>query len=202
MAKFLTFTDDGVLQLPWLEDYTRKKTAKAQFNLFKKAFEKYLKPGGTLLDIPSGSGVLFPLFRKYQLPVYAVGSALEKTAQIESTRIFSITFQEMPADRLRFPDKAFDCLTSSGLLEHLPEERRQKIWGEWLRVTRNFVFLSVRLRTFSSIELAGRLSGSETFQPSQLSLKDMKAFLSRQPDLELLEILKKDGLALAVLQKK
>lgn len=204
----IQFPDEIVFKYPWLLRHLQNKIRSLELKLFKPCFENFIKSAGTVIDLPSGDGALLPLLQKHPLTIYAVNSRLSQEEQKKSNASGTglVTFQTMDPKKLLFPDNAFDYVTSRGLLESLSEKDRARVLKEMIRVTRNLFFIAVRTTDFSLTSAISSLAAPELAPPSLLSLKDLRALMSSEPKLQLLELRTAGGLdrgfVIAVLQKK
>ncbi len=200
--------DEYSLKFPWLIRRLQKKIQTLESKLFKASLNRFLKAGGTVVDLPSGDGILLPLLQGHHLTVYAVNSNLPQEDQKNWNRpgVPIVTFQSMDPKKLLFPDNAFDYVTTRGLLESLSEADRKRVLKEMIRVTRNMLFIAVRTAGFSLTTAISSVAAPELAPPSFLSLKELRALLSEESNLQLLELRNAGGFdrgfVIAVLQKK
>lgn len=200
--------DENFLKLRWLQRHLQNKIRALELRLFKTSISRFLKSPGTVADIPSGDGILLPLLQGRHLTVYAVNSDLSPAEQKNWNRPGApiVTFQSMPPKKLLFPDNAFDYVTSRGLLESLNENDRQRFFKELIRVTRNTIFIAVRTIDFSLTSAICSIAAPELAPPSFISLKELRALISSEPSLQLLELRSSGsldrGYVIAALQKQ
>ena len=203
-----SLSEENLFKFPWLVRHLQKKIRSLESNLFKTSLNRFLKTSGTVVDLPSGDGILLPLLQQHHLTVYAVNSSLTPEEQKKWSRPGGktvVTFQHMDPKKLLFPDNAFDYVTSRGLVESLNETDRKRVLKEIIRVTRNMFFMAVRTTDFSLTSVISSLVAPELMPPSLLSLKELRALLNDQSNLQLLELRTAGGLdpafTIAVLQK-
>jgi hypothetical protein len=200
--------DENFFKFPWLIRHLQKKIHSLELKLFKTSLHRFLKSTGTVVDLPSGDGILLPLLQGRHLTVYAVNSNLPPAEQKNWNRPGApiVTFQSMDPKKLLFPDNAFDYVTTRGLLESLNEADRKRALQEIIRVTRNMFFIAIRTTGFSLTTAISSIVAPELAPPSFITLKELRSLLDSESKLQLLELRNAGGLdrsfVIAVLQKK
>ena len=94
----------------------------------KKVDEKFLRPHRTLLDVGCGYNEFVINARKLGIEATGVDFACPGADIIA------------PADRLPFPAKSHDLLTSFDMLEHLTPDQVRPVLKEFARVSNHFIF--------------------------------------------------------------
>jgi ubiquinone/menaquinone biosynthesis C-methylase UbiE len=99
-----------------------------------------LKPGESVLDVGCGTGTLAIAAKRCVGPQGRVSGIDPSPEMIQRARKkarksgIEIIFENAAAEKLPFPDAAFDCVLSTVMLHHLPEEARRKCLSEIRRV--------------------------------------------------------------------
>ena len=102
-----------------------------------------LSPGQRVLDVASGTGHLSVELARRVRPggsVDGIDAAAEMTARAQATARglgLPVTFQTAAAQRLPFPDAAFDAATCTLGLHHIAPADRQQAVNEMQRVLRS-----------------------------------------------------------------
>jgi 2-polyprenyl-3-methyl-5-hydroxy-6-metoxy-1,4-benzoquinol methylase len=111
--------------------------------LLIKKIQKYSSKQGRLLETGCGSGVSCCYFSKLGYHIFGIDKdkkILELAKDIANKLNCSITFKKMDIKHLNFPEKHFDVVFSSGVLEHFYDEEIISIINEQLRVGKTVVF--------------------------------------------------------------
>jgi len=87
---------------------------------------------GRVLDVGCGGGHRALLTRH---PLEVVGVDLSRGSLRTASALYTLTLQA-PADRLPFPDNAFDAVVSSNFLGHVPFNNKDAVLSELVRVLR------------------------------------------------------------------
>ena len=100
------------------------------------------QPGDRILDMCTGTGGLALAFASQSASVVGVDIARGMLKRASSKQHAStVTWLEMDATRLAFPDSAFDVSVLSLALHHMPEDVQVNVLSELRRVTRRRIVL-------------------------------------------------------------
>ena len=99
--------------------------------------ERFLPEGGSLdiLDVGTGTGFFAVLLAQQGHRVEGIDltpAMLEEARRLAKQRNLDITFREMDAQNLAYPDDTFDVVISRNLTWTLPDP--QRAYAEWFRV--------------------------------------------------------------------
>ena len=115
-----------------------------------------LPPGGTLLDVPCGTGRIAEVLLNWGFQVTAADISNEMI-DVARERIThaggNLPALRASADGLPFPDRSFDAVISMRFLPHISHESRRLMLREMARVTKRWVIFS---NSFSSGWYRGR----------------------------------------------
>lgn len=120
---------------------------RAESTLLKHTLNNHFQPGGTVLDLPCGTGRLLDVYSEGGFIV--TGCDISEKMLAHARRRFEndqhFRFQTANAEALPFEDNTFDYLVSFRFVLHLPRKIRRKVLAEMVRVTRqtlavNFYF--------------------------------------------------------------
>lgn len=95
----------------------------------------------SLLDVGAGHGVFLELLEQ-ERGIKGVGIEVTE-AKVEYGRAKGLDMRLGDASRLQFPDKSFDAIVSSEVIEHLPFGVYEAALSELTRVARKYVLISV-----------------------------------------------------------
>lgn len=111
---------------------------------------KQILADSSVLDIPCGTGRLFPLFHEHGQPVLGADVSLDMLRQIPESRV-GLTSQrglaQCDAEHLPFPDGSFDYVVCLRLFHlGIPEPAALRILAEFARVARKGIILHIRFK--------------------------------------------------------
>jgi SAM-dependent methyltransferase len=157
----------------------------------KYVLRHYFRPGGTVLDLPCGTGRLLRCYSGGDFRI--VGADISQTmltvarGRFQGNPLFS--FQRCEAEALPFPANAFDYLVSFRFMPHLPANIRRTVLREMIRVTRDVLAVNYYFAVCSPLALFNRLFRKSACPPHPVSEIDFKSEI-RDMKVELCEIRK------------
>jgi SAM-dependent methyltransferase len=125
-----------------LEDIIKRLNS-SDYNTWSEPLLRNTKPGQSVLELGSGTGELSAVLAKngrgttlldYSENCLKFSKRLFETANLKGTHIMADVLKPLP-----FADNTFDCVWSSGLLEHFNDEQIISILQESKRVSKNKV---------------------------------------------------------------
>lgn len=128
-------------------------------------------PHASVLDLPCGTGRLFPALARAAPLVLGADLALEMMQAGRAARP-AVRVPMFQADALRLPlaDRSVDALVSLRFLFHFEREERVAMLAEFARVARRAVLVQVRLGASAKHHLRGlraRFGLARRFRPAQ-----------------------------------
>lgn len=156
------------------------------------AAKKYFKSPATLLDIPCGTGRLFPVLLNAGLRVTGadISEEMLTVARHRFEGNASVSFQKIDAENMAFPDQAFDYVTSYRLMCHLPPEVRARVLNEMIRVCKKKLVINYHVETWTPLYLFNKIFRKHMAIAFDLKEADLRRELSSRKDVDLLEIRK------------
>ncbi len=98
---------------------------------------------GSVLDVGCGAGIVTQeLLRRFPC-VLGLDFAFEPLCQVKEVGIYAI---QGDACAFPFPEKTFDAIVATELIEHLSEPARRQALNEMVRVARRYILLTVPYR--------------------------------------------------------
>jgi len=159
-------------------------------NALASAASKYFQASGTLLDIPCGTGRLFPVLLSAGLRVTG-GDISEEMLEVARQKFAGnslVSFQKIDAEKMAFPDKTFDYVTSYRLMCHLPPEVRTRVLNEMIRVCKKTLVINYHVEAYTPLYLFNSLFRKHMAISFALKKEALRRELSAKPDVELVEI--------------
>lgn len=141
-----------------------------------RAFNAYLKPGQTILDLGCGNGRLFPMFKELQLNYTGMDNCQEFLA-LASENYPEANF--IPGDLLKIPcsDSSYDSIYCIAALQHIPSvELRQQALVEMRRVLKPGGYLIMtnwNLWTGKYLKLLLKYSWQKIIGAQKMDFKDI-----------------------------
>ncbi len=157
-----------------------------------RAMDLFFKGPGILIDIPCGTGRLFPVFMERGMKVVGldISEAMMQVARKRFEKANDVSFRRADAEHLPFQDGSVDYLTSYRFLCHLPEDVRRRVLTEMIRVTRKVLILNYYVSNCGLLYIFNRIFRKSTVPPHVLSLKELKRELDSLPSVRVREIRK------------
>ena len=132
--------------------FSRRQSNKRKFMAISKAISRATalgRPIRTALDIPCGTGRIFPLLASLNITVTEadlsnemLNAARKKIGESQ----FILEYIQSSAESMPFPDNHFDAVFSIRFFFHLSQEVRRRAVKEMARVSRQWVILDYRHR--------------------------------------------------------
>jgi ubiquinone/menaquinone biosynthesis C-methylase UbiE len=128
-------------------DYERRRYGSALRRLNQRLLERRLSAalraasGGTVLDVPCGTGILRGLFASLRLR--ATGADISPAMLAATAMRGGAPLVRADVGRLPFRDGAFDAVVCNRFLMHLTPDARPAVLGELGRVSRGPVVFTV-----------------------------------------------------------
>ena len=134
------------------EEYEARRLGRLQWRQEHRVIDKLLDTaasGDTVLDVPCGTGRLFPIFRKHSLRYAGADISPAMVDQVPSEYTDGSDFQGFTiseVERLPFEDKSFDHVVSLRFLHfRLPHSTGVTTMTQLCRVARKSVVVQVRI---------------------------------------------------------
>jgi len=169
---------------------------------------RYFDEPGKVLDVPCGTGRLFPVMLKQGMQVVGgdISPEMLKIARVRYADEPNVSFEVCDAEKMVFGDNTFDYLTSYRFMSHLPPDIRGRVLGEMVRVTRKILVINYHVATLSPLYVFNRLLRRWTCSPYPMTLPELRKELAAYRNIEVLEIRKlswyERSSVLAVLRKR
>lgn len=179
---------DGARFSTWYGRLAHEIEAKA----LDAAAQKYFTRGGTVLDIPCGTGRLFPVLIDAGLSVTG-GDISEQMLEVARRRFAGqsgVSFQKVDAENMTFPDNTFDYVTSYRLMCHLPPEVRTRVLNEMIRVCKKTLVINYHVETYTPLYLFNSIFRKHMAIAFALKEAQLQRELRARTDVQLLEIRK------------
>jgi len=121
--------------------------------------EKYFERGGSVLDVPCGTGRLWSILLAHGLRVTGgdISQAMLKLARQQFSDHKDVAFHEVDVEKLPFTDNQFDYLTCYRLMAHLPPKVKRAALSEMMRVTRKTAIINYHFASSSPLGLFNRM---------------------------------------------
>jgi len=103
----------------------------------------------SVLDVGCAFGYIVMYLVFFGIP--AMGCDISKYAQQKAKEIIPDRFVLCPAWDLKFPDKCFDLIYCEGVLEHIPEDKIEKVFSEFVRVADRY-YLQISFSNHKDVE--------------------------------------------------
>jgi len=120
--------------------YEKFDWSKLKYDALKGKIEKVVEfiPGDirSIVDIGSGNGMITNILGQ-QFEVTAVDRSSSALDYVETKKV------QASADNIPLPDKSFDLVFSSEMLEHLEDEVLKGTIAEMKRLSRKYIFITV-----------------------------------------------------------
>lgn len=147
------------------------------------AVDAWFKPGGSIVDLPCGTGRLLIAYGdRFNVTGVDISNAMLDVARSRFAGNPRFRFQIGDAEKLPFPDNSFDYLVSFRLMCHLPREIRIRVLCEMARVTRKALVVNYHFDVRSPLMLFNRLfRKSAAYLPYPLKERDLRAELAGCP---------------------
>ena len=159
-------------------------------NALASAAAKYFSTPGTLLDIPCGTGRLFPVLLDagHQVTGADISEEMLAVARNRFSGNPSVSFQKIDAEKMAFAEKNFDYVTSYRLMCHLPPEVRTRVLNEMIRVCKKTLVINYHVETWTPLYLFNKIFRKHMAISFALKEADLRRELLVRKDVELLEI--------------
>lgn len=169
-----------------------KLAHEAEEHALKNALGRYASEPGTLLDLPCGTGRLFDCMLRQNMRITGgdISDAMMSLAKKRYGTDARVSFQKADAEKLPFPDREFDYLTSYRLMCHLPPPVRKKVLDEMVRVTKKVLIVNYHFDCASALYLFNRLFRPLNLPSYPLREKELVTEIHSRGDVELLNIIK------------
>ncbi len=155
-----------------------------------QAARKYFSGSGRVLDIPCGTGRLFPVLLEAGLKV--TGGDISDAMLAVAVKKFSgnpdVQFQKIDAEKMAFPDNTFDYVTSYRLMCHLPPAVRSRVLDEMVRVCRKIAVVNYHVAVPTPLYFFNRVFRPHTAITHPLKAADLKRELAARSDIEVLDM--------------
>jgi len=153
--------------------------ARAEVATIARALRQ-VSPEGLLLDIPAGTGKLWPLFEQIGVRVVAADASVAMLAQAECPPFVTTAVLDITA--IPYADGAFDGAVSLRLLHRLPPRARRRALSELARVSSRWVIVSFAysggLHGFR-YRIASRVRRSQAWAPHPVTRDELEVELQR-----------------------
>jgi len=168
-----------------------RKAHQMEARVMRYALEGYFEPGGTVLDLPCGTGRLFEEYLRggFQVTGADVSEEMLSVARARMAVNTNFSFRLCDAENLPFSDNTFDYLVSFRLMCHLPEQNRRKVLAEMSRVTRKVLAVNYHFDVNSPLMLVNKLLSRKSCLPYPLRENDLDEDV-RGADLDICEVQK------------
>lgn len=125
------------------EELHKRLNNKVEFALIRKCFD-IVGPQDRMLDLPSGTGRLTPVFQPYAKRWVESDVSREMLKYCrENTKAAAEGYVQASAFHLPYKDGAFDCVFSARLTHHIPEDReRDQFIRELGRIAKKWVVMT------------------------------------------------------------
>ncbi len=160
---------------------SRSKAARVEFLTTVRYIEKYLRPGGRILDIGAGAGEYSLYFAEKGHEVCALELAEANIAAFKRKmkEWHSIELSQGNAmDLSRYADKSFDIVLLFGPLYHLRKQGdRQRCIAQAKRVCKDdgflfFSFISNDMVVVTELSHNEKFLSGDTYEPESFKVKD------------------------------
>lgn len=178
---------------PTLRTLRLATLARAEIAAVESALRR-VNPAGVLLDLPAGTGKLWPLFAL--LPVSVVAGDLSTAMLDQAAAPPNVLKSVIDARDIPFPDRHFDGVISLRLLHRLPPADRRQALSEFSRVASRWVIASFAITgglRGIRYRLVSWMRGSTAWAPHPLTPLELEAEL-RAASLEIIHSLPVAGL--------
>jgi len=128
---------------PVFWDIKRYFENQAELERFNKIISTIPSNVKSLLDVGCGNGVFLYLLKNKRSEISSVGLERSKMAIEIASKNFDVEIIEGNISSLPFRDASFDCLTALEVIEHLPYEIYERVLGEFERVAKKYIIISV-----------------------------------------------------------
>ncbi|OGW79817.1 MAG: hypothetical protein A3G33_02910 [Omnitrophica bacterium RIFCSPLOWO2_12_FULL_44_17] len=166
--------------------------------------DRYFEKGGSILDIPCGTGRLLPVLLNRGFLVTG-GDISNEMIQVAQKKYGNATFKVVDAENLPFSDNAFDYVTSYRLMCHLPKDVRRKVLGEMVRVARKTVVVNYHFTSLAPVAILNQLFRPTCCATYPVKMNEISGELPNE-NCEILEIRKlswfERSSSLVVIKKK
>ncbi len=177
------YQDDSIVQAydsDRFESWYGKMAHQIELNALNYAINHYFDRGGTILDLPCGTGRLLQAYQAGEFEVTG-GDISNEMLDVARERFKSnplFSFERCDAEALDFSDNAFDYLVSFRLMCHLPAEIRRTVLLEMLRVTKKVLVLNYHFDVNTPLLLFNKMFRSHLCSPYPLIEKELRQDLA------------------------
>jgi len=157
-----------------------KLAHKMEHLALKYAIDHFFPKGGTLLDVPCGTGRLLELYRGGTFRVFSADIS-EEMLSIARRRFAgdpTFSFHQCDVERLPFRDNALDYLVSFRLMCHLPKDIRRTVLSEMLRVTSDILAVNYHFDVNTPLMWFNKIFRADTCPTYPLSRADFRDEIS------------------------
>lgn len=185
-----------------------RATHRTESEALETAAKLYFREPGTLLDIPCGTGRLFPVLLSRGLKITGgdISAQMIEVAQKKYGANQHVNFRQVNAEKLDFEDNTFDYLTSYRLMCHLPPEIEKRVLNEMIRVTKKILIINYHFACLSPLYLFNSIFRKQFCPVRLLKPKELAEQIKLRSDVELVAIKKlswyERSSALVILRKK
>lgn len=169
-----------------------KLVHQAESRALEHAIDRYFTPGGTVIDLPCGTGRLLDVYAQRDFQVTGVDISDEMLtvagARFKDNPRFS--FQKGDAEALPFADGSFGYLSSFRLMAHLPPPVRQRVLAEMIRVTRLVLVINLHFDVISPLMLFNKAFRRHALPVNPVQERAFRNEIRNMSGVELCEIRK------------
>ncbi len=172
--------------------YDKNRARDAQWIFEDRAvdgFLSHISPGGSVLDVPVGTGRFLPLYRKYGLKATGIDASADMLAEAarKAKEIdYACTLNVGDIRAIAAPDSAYDGVLCIRFLNWVDSDALKPVLAELNRVARSWLILGIRCALAAPAPDAPRLTLWQTFQMRRKLARQKRKGRTRPPHDETL----------------